>query len=352
MTLPPASSAGTEHDDWRPSATLEMLRLRSRMRGWLREFFAAHGYWEVDTPVLSHDVTVDAWLEPLTTRCRLPASHADRPEPAGDLLYLQTSPEFAMKRLLAAGANAIYQLGPAFRNSETGRWHNPEFCLLEWYRTGCDHHRQMQFTEQFVTAFLQECRSETGLASPPAQPFPRLTWDEACQQALGTPLLHMPPAGLADVATRTLPPGFPDCGSDRDAWLNLLLAECVEPHLATFPAVFLYDYPHTQAALARVRNDSPPVAERFELYLGGLEICNGYHELLDAAELQDRNRRQNAVRVREGHPALPEESRLLEAMRAGLPPASGVALGFDRLLAVATGSGSLAEVLPFPVSRC
>ncbi|MCA9114404.1 MAG: EF-P lysine aminoacylase GenX [Planctomycetaceae bacterium] len=350
---PDRTPAGEHAEDWRPAASLKMLQLRSRMRTWLREYFTSRGYWEVDTPVLSQDIVVDAWLNPFSIQ--LPSAIPGSQSAAADrqTLYLQTSPEFAMKRLMAAGAEAIFQLGPAFREGESGRWHNPEFTLLEWYRTGTTYRQQMEFTEDLVCGFLARCHEELATkAEIPVRPFPRLTCQTAFQQATGAPVLELTVPELAELARQVLPAGSPEMGDDRNGWLNLLLAERVEPQLARQPAVFLLDYPDTQAALARIRRETPPVAERFELYLGGIEICNGYQELLDPVELRERNRQQNAVRQQSGNARLPEDSRLLHAMEAGLPECSGVALGFDRLLALATGSRGIAEVLPFPLDRC
>lgn len=379
--------ASAPHDgDFRPTASLECLRLRARLLAAARDFFHRHGYWEVETPLLSHDVLVDAHLEPFGVhRSDAPTTEGTGPRPE---LFLQTSPEFAMKRLLAAGAQSIYQITRAFRRGEVGRLHNPEFTLLEWYRVGDTYYRQMQFTEDLVRWVFRsaaddrrECTTGTDPVphakadrsgtdsdgSPPFspqcaslgdenRPFERLSYDEAFERYAGTRVLHRSASQLAELAQDrgvTPPPGLrPD---DRDGWLNLLLAELVEPHLGTGHPVFLYDYPASQAALARVRPgvsaQDPPVAERFELYLRGIEVCNGYHELTDADELRQRLRRQSTVRQREGRRPLPRKSRLLDAMDHGLPPCAGVALGFDRLVMLAAGAHSLAEVTPFPFDR-
>jgi lysyl-tRNA synthetase class 2 len=187
-----------------------------------------------------------------------------------------------------------------------------------------------------------------------AAPFERLTYDEAFERFAGERVLGKSPPALAALARQhgiAPPPGL--AADDRDGWLNLLLALVVEPHLGRTQPVFLYDYPASQSALARVRSDpgAPPVAERFELYLGGVELCNGYHELTDPAELRRRMAEQNAIRVREGSRPLPMHNRLLDAMEAGLPPCAGVALGFDRLMLLAVGAESVADVIAFPFER-
>jgi lysyl-tRNA synthetase class 2 len=348
-------------DSFQPTPSLERLQLRSKLLDFTRAFFRARGLWEVETPLLSRDVVVDAYLEPFVTRSDSGAEC--RPASPANELFLQTSPEFGMKRLLAAGASDIFQLTRSFRRGEIGRLHNPEFTILEWYRTGSSYHDQMAFVEEFISAFFGETerlehagrqgqpphRVPTG---PLPRPFPRSTYDELFRRTLGTGVLGKTAVELAELARREgiePPPGL--ARDDVDGWLNLLLALKAEPELSREPAMFLYDYPAGQAALARIRTDDPPVAERFELYLSGLEICNGYQELTDPQELRERIAVQQALRLREGSRPLPPESRLLAAMEAGLPECSGVALGFDRLMMAAVGAQSLAEVIAFPIDR-
>ncbi len=324
--------------------TIKILQLRAALLRTARSFFDERGYLEVDTPLLSRDTCVDAHIEPFVTES---APRKENPDGSG-VLYLQTSPEFHMKRLLAAGAEAIYQITRAFRQDESGRLHNPEFTIVEWYRTGDTHHDQMAEVEAFVRemALTPDIASELTRSG---EPFPRTTYREAFARCVGIDPLVAPVSRLAEAAESagiTRPPTMND--DDRDGWLNLLLATVVEPTLGVASPEFLYDYPASQASLARVREGALPVAERFELYIRGIEICNGYHELLDAEELRRRNREQNVRRVMDGRPILPEESRLLAAMESGLPACSGVALGFDRLVMLATGKSSLAEVMPFP----
>ncbi len=376
---PTGTGNATPPNDFLPAASLETLRLRAHLLTEVRRFFDARGYWEVETPLLSHDVVVDAWLEPFATRWTAdgPAGRDDSACTGPDELFLQTSPEFGMKRLLCAGATAIYQITRAMRNAEFGTYHNPEFTMIEWYRVAETHTDQMQLVEELVTAVIERAAGWKACPTTPAgwkacptiscpskstdresartafvRPFDRLTYDEAFKRHAGTKVLKLSTAQLADVArSRGIepPPGLR--ADDRDGWLNLLLAELVEPHLGRERGQFLYDYPASQAALARIRKDDPPVAERFELYMGGVEICNGYHELTDAGELRKRMRSQAAVRKQEGRRDLPQQSRLLDAMDAGLPACAGVALGFDRLMMQAVGAPSIAEVMAFPFDR-
>jgi elongation factor P--(R)-beta-lysine ligase len=322
--------------DFLPTAGWPALRLRAEMLRRVRQFFDARGFLEVETPILSADVVVDRHLDPLVTEFVPLAGAVGNHRP----LYLQTSPEFAMKRLLAAGGEAIYQVAHAFRQGEDGRLHNPEFTIVEWYRVGDDLAAGMQLLSDLAEALLQR------------GPADRLTYAAAFEQAAGVD----PHRDSVEVLRKALqsrdvvPPASLEV-EDRDGWLDLLLVELVEPTLGRPRPTMVYDYPPSQAALARVRQADPPVAERFELYCDGIELANGYHELLDADVLRARNRENNALRVRDGKPALPEASRLLDAMDHGLPPSTGVALGFDRCVMLAAGARDIREVLPFPINR-
>jgi elongation factor P--(R)-beta-lysine ligase len=251
-------------------------------------------------------------------------------------LWLQTSPEFGMKRLMAAGGEAIYQITRAFRGGESGPLHNPEFTIVEWYRRGDSMVGCMGLLSELAEALLS------------LGPAEMISYAEAFQRYVGIDPHSAVAEDLASAAHRhklSLSDGF--ARGDRDSWLNLLLAELVEPHLGHPRPTILYRYPASQAALAQVVDE---VAERFELYVRGIELANGYHELLDAAVLRQRNAAANVARAAEGKPPLPEESRLLAAMQRGLPDCCGVALGFDRLVMIAAGAKSLSEVLAFPIS--
>jgi lysyl-tRNA synthetase class 2 len=321
-------------DDFLPTACWENLRLRADLLRRLRDFFHAQGFLEVETPVLSADTVVDRHLDPFHIEILL------GPEKPPCRMWLQTSPEFAMKRLLAAGAMAIYQISRVFRQGEKGPLHNPEFTMLEWYRAGDGMAEGMQFTSDLA---------ETMLGRGPAR---QVSYRDAFIEHAGVdPLSSDTAALIAAVRKQGIQPPASLTSDDRDGWLDLLLVERVQPHLGLDRPVLLYDFPVTQSALSRIRNDDPPVAERFELYVSGMELANGYHELLDAEELIRRNRKINQHRVAEGKPALPEQSRLLAAMESGLPPAVGVALGFDRLVMLAAGAKSLADVIAFPFDR-
>ncbi|MBW3540955.1 MAG: EF-P lysine aminoacylase GenX [Planctomycetes bacterium] len=347
--------------DFRPTSSLAMLRLRAAMLAFVRRFFDERGYVEVDTPALSRDVVVDAYLEPFVVESsgwRLAAAQRAA-RPVGPRLnethlFLQPSPEFHMKRLLAAGATAIYQIAHAFRHGEAGRLHNPEFTLVEWYRVGDTHHDQMTVVEDLTAQFFAADVVREHVPARPdlPRPFERIAYDDAFRRYAGTRVLDLSPRELAALAARhdiAPPPGLD--GDDRDGWLNLLLAEFIEPRLGRERPTFLYNYPASQAALARLNPQDPRTAERFELYVNGIELANGYHELTDDQELRDRMHRQAELRERDGRRRLPMENRLLDAMEAGLPACAGVALGFDRLLMLAVGEETLAEVVAFPFER-
>ena len=276
---------------------------------------------------MSHDVCVDAHLDPFVTSFLLGGSKAAEP------LYLQTSPEFGMKRLLAAGTGSIFQITRSFRNGECGPLHNPEFTIVEWYRVFGKYHDLMSEVEEFGSRLL-------GL--PQAE---RMTYRQAFEQYADCDPFGDSTESLAALARQH---GFADKAADRDSILNVLLAALVEPRLGGQHPTFVYDYPATQAALARIRPGSPAVAERFELYVRGMEICNGFQELTDPAELRRRNEAQNEIRRRHSKEPLPVDSFLLEAMELGLPECTGVALGFDRLVMLALGAEAISQVVAFP----
>jgi elongation factor P--(R)-beta-lysine ligase len=318
--------------DWRPTASLEALRLRAGLLASTRTFFAARGVLEVETPLLASSPASDPHLQALTCRPDAVAR--------GRTLYLQTSPEFAMKRLLAAGSGPIYQVTRAFRDGEAGRRHNPEFTILEWYRPGFDHHALMDEVEALLAATLGTGRGE------------RITYRGAFLLHLGLDPLR---AGVDEIRRSARAAGIADvpglAPDDVDGWLDLLLAAVVEPRLGLSGPTFLLDFPARQAALARVRPDDPPVAERFEVYLRGVELANGYHELTDAVEQRRRCEVDLAERRRRGLPAVPADERALAALEHGLPDCAGVALGFDRLVMLAAGVSDIAEVIAFPIDR-
>jgi elongation factor P--(R)-beta-lysine ligase len=317
--------------DWRPAASIAALRLRAELLARARDFFARRGVLEVETPVLCAAPVSDLHLHSVPVRL----DGLDR------TLWLQTSPEYAMKRLLAAGSGPIYQLARAFRDGEVGRRHNPEFTLLEWYRPGFDDHRLMDEVADLLSELLPDDLRRGGEE--------RWTYRALFRDRLGLNPLADPDAALRRVAGPELPPGV----DDRDELLAFLLTHRVEPTLPADRLVFLHEFPPSQAALARLATDQhgDPVGRRFEVYAGGVELANGFWELADAAEQRARFERDLEHRRARGLPAVPLDERLLAALDAGLPDCAGVALGFDRLAMLAAGADRLAAVLAFPVDR-
>jgi lysyl-tRNA synthetase class 2 len=303
----------------------------------IRAYFHRHEVLEVDTPVLSTAGVTDPAIRSFSTTYRGPGPCNGR------RFYLHSSPEFPMKRLLAAGCGSIYQICKVFRDGESGHCHNPEFTLLEWYRTGYDQNALMleveilmsEILDGLVPAYATRHRTyrELFLEAAAVDPF-----TASCAEL--RQLLHArgigDPLGLA-----------PD---DRDGWLDVVMTHIVVPRLGE-GVVFIRDYPASQAALARLRPGHPPVAARFEVYLNGMELANGYHELADVAEQQRRFVRDNERRRQQGAAPVTPDRRLLAALAAGLPDCAGVALGIDRLLMVVRQTVSIDEVMAFPIAH-
>ena len=316
---------------WQPAATLDRLRARARLLSQVRAFFDSRGVLEVETPCLSSAATPDPALESFAVSWR------DGSAPETRQLYLQTSPEFAMKRLLAAGAGDIYQLTRAFRDGERGRWHNPEFTLLEWYRVGFDHWRLMDEVADLVASVL-----------PGTGEFTRISY-----RALFLEVLDLDPLTCTgdQLAAKARAHGIDIAGRlDQQAWLDLLFTHVVEPRLAG-RAVFVHGFPAAQASLARLEPDDPRIAQRFELYVNGIELANGFHELSDPGEQRARFAANQEKRRVAGLPAVAMDERFLAALEAGMPDCAGVALGMDRLLMLAEQADRIDDVLAFPVER-
>jgi lysyl-tRNA synthetase class 2 len=311
-------------------ASLETLRRRAAMLAAIRAFFAARGVLEVETPALSSAGVTDPAIESITASART----------LGAPQYLQTSPEFAMKRLLAAGSGDIYQLCRVFRDDELGRWHQPEFTLLEWYRVGWDEQRLMTEVAELVVSAL--AAAAPGAASA-ARRVMRLTYVQALSAALGAP----PDAPTAELVRLLARQGIDvPANLSHDAVLDLAFATVVLRSFDASAVTLVYDYPASQAALARLKPTTPPVAARFEAFCGGIELANGFHELADAVEQRHRFVSDVATRRAAGRHAPPLDEDLLRALPS-LPDCAGVALGFDRLVALATGHDELEAVLSF-----
>jgi len=326
---------GSTGSDWPPTAALEAIRARAAMLARIRGFFADAGVLEVETPIASRCAGSDPALDSLQTRWHGPG-HA-----RGLALYLHTSPEFPMKRLLAAGSGPIYQICKVFRDGERGRLHHPEFSLLEWYRPGWGYQDLMDEVAALVRLVLGR----------PDLPCECLTYRGLFRERLGLDPWATDLPRFADCAAAAGIGGAASLALDQDGWLDLLLTHCLEPGLGAGRLTFLCDYPPSQAALARLRLDQVPVAERFELYLEGVELANGFQELTDAAAQSARLHADLETRRRQGRDRPPLDQSFLAALAAGLPETAGVALGLDRLLMAALGVREIDAVLAFPVER-
>ncbi|HET7063528.1 MAG TPA: EF-P lysine aminoacylase EpmA [Rudaea sp.] len=311
-------------------ASAEAIRLRARLYGLIRQFFAERGVLEVETPVMSAAGNTDPNIESFSTRF---SGHVDA---GARERWLRTSSEFAQKRLLAAGIGDCYELGRVFRNGEAGRRHNPEFTMLEWYRVGWDHQQLIDETIEVVQAAL----ALGGAAAKVCK---------TTYRDLFTGTVGIDPLTASDQELRNALHGVrvSDEGLGRDDWLDLLLTHRIQPAFPPGRITVVYDYPASQCALAKIRADDPPVAERFELYVGRHELANGYHELTDATEQRARFERDNARRRSRGLAELPLDENLLRALQ-GLPDCAGVALGIERLLMAMTGGEDIRAVLAFP----
>lgn len=337
-------------ENFRPTASWTTLHRRAELVRRLRAFFDDRGFLEVTTPVWSRDSVVDRHLDPVPTRLSL--NEADHQSAAADsssaisgganLGWLQTSPEQHMKRLLAAGATAIYQVTPVFRAGERGPLHNPEFTMAEWYRVGDN-----------LEAGIELLRDLTSTLLPDRGAVERITYRQAFERHAGVDPWLATDDELRQLAASVSGAELLSLAGDRDLWLDLILVNRVEPSLGVGAPVIVSDYPASQSALAQVRTlpDGRCVAERFELYIDGIELANGYHELLDADELAGRTEQANGERLAAGKSPLPGPRQLIAAMRAGLPACSGTALGVDRLVMVATDARTIDEVLTFPYER-
>jgi len=319
---------------WRPTANFDALRLRAAMLQAVRDYFARTGALEVETPALVRAAVTDVHLESLRV-----VDDAAAGATAG---FLQTSPEYAMKRLLCAGAPDIYQVCRVYRAGERGGRHNPEFTMIEWYRLDFDHHALMRDVEALVRSVLAPYLD--------CGPSAFVTYGEAFDRALGVDPLHAPVPDLVAALERVgvaLPESMRD-SRERDDVLDLALGTVVAESFARDRLTFMFDFPASQAALAQAHGE---VAARFEAFWGALELANGFHELGDATEQRSRFAADTARRQQRGQPARTTDERLLGALAHGLPACAGVALGFDRLAMVAAGAQHIDHVIAFPFER-
>ncbi|MGL4593238.1 MAG: EF-P lysine aminoacylase EpmA [Thermoguttaceae bacterium] len=323
--------------------TPDYIRVRSLVLRAIRTFFDEKGFFEVQTPVLCSESVIDSFITPIEVETKqIPTNRR------GDHRYfLQTSPELSMKRLLAMGCRAIYQIAPVFRGGERGNLHNTEFTMLEWYQCGDDYQAGIKLLAKLVeTLWHQQNKDEFCVEL--------VTFGDLFEKETGLCVHRASAAQIrSEVEARSIP--FPDSFNDESAetWIDLLFSELIQPKLS---AAIVYDFPAMQSQLARTRrvvdkSGTFEVAERFELYINGIELANGYHELLDSDVLHKRFLCNNRNRVINNLQELPVPTRLLEAMQQGFPPCSGTALGIDRLLMVLMNTASIDDVIAFPIEK-
>jgi lysyl-tRNA synthetase class 2 len=311
---------------WYPSATIEVLRQRAYLIKMIRSFFTQRNYLEVDTPIMAHYGVTDVYLSNIKAQFR------NKP------YCLQTSPEYHMKRLLAAGSGPIFQLARVFRDDELGRWHNPEFTLLEWYQLGIDHHDLMDEMDVLLQTVIY------------SEPMIRKTYQQAFLEACDVDPFTATIEEFQNILKKNgLENVLAPQEQDRDQYLFLLMSHVVEPYLGKENApVAVYHFPPSQASLAKINQG---VAERFEVYYRGVELANGFHELTDAKAQQVRFNQDLTIRKQQGLDLPDADVWLVQALESGIPPCSGVALGIERLLALAMDKAAISEVMAFDFSR-
>ena len=316
--------------DWRPTASAEQLTRRARLLAEVRDFFAVRSVLEVETPLLVNAGVTDVNLRPVELQL------------GTRRMFLQTSPEYAMKRLLAAGLGDLYQICRVVRGDERGRLHNPEFTLLEWYRIGFDFGRLIDEVAELLDALASSLGKE-------GRNLRRLSYREAFAGELGIDPLAVTDEALGHLAIRHGLAAASAAELGRDGLLDFLMGTVIGPRLGHGEWLALTHYPSSQAALAQLDPADPRVALRFEIYADGIELANGFQELAAAGEQRARFAADNAARAAKHLPEISIDEQLLAALESGLPPCSGVALGFDRAVMVVTGAGHIDEVIAFPV---
>lgn len=321
--------------DWRPAATLQALKERAELQESIRAFFRRRGVLEVETPILARAGVTDLHVHNLSTSLSGPGM----PEPT--TLFLQTSPEYAMKRLLAAGSGPIFQLCKVFRDDEISRRHNPEFTMLEWYRPGFDDEQLMQELDDLI---------QTILATEPAE---QITYQQAFLEIVDIdPFAGDAHGQLRDYLRANGYDGVVTAADSLDTVLQLVMSVIIEPRIGQDRPCYVTRFPASQAALAKLDPVDQRMSRRFELFYRGLELANGFWELTDATLQAERFRADNQQRLANGLQPQPTDERLLAALAAGMPECAGVAVGVDRLLMLKMGASSITETLTFPIDRC
>lgn len=317
--------------EFKPSATWDNLKKRAQLIQTIRQFFISRNVLEVETPLMCYTSVTDPFIESIPTTYQGQDGKSQK-------YFLQTSPEYAMKRLLASGSGPIFQVCKAFRQGEVGRLHNPEFTMLEWYRPGFDHHQLMDEVDELLQLILNVPSAVRKTYSALFQAFLNIDPHQTSISELKNCAMN----NHIEVETEI---------HDRDTWLNILMTHIIEPHLGKDRPYFIYDFPASQAALARIQPGNPPVASRFEVYFKGMELANGFHELQNAAEQRKRFETNLKERERLGLSLLPIDEFFIAALENGLPDCAGIAVGIDRLIMLALEANTIADVLSFDFTR-
>ena len=323
-------------ESWKPSCDVKHLRLRAQMLATIRRFFDQKSVLEVETPLLCSATGTDPQLDFFSS-----FYHSS---PNDKEMFLQTSPEFAMKRLLASGSGSIFQICKAFRNGEFGRFHNPEFSILEWYK--------VDFTLQQLMDEVAELIAEVLSGSYLLNSINKISYVELFEQVTGlNPLVFCQKSYASYAEKNAISDAILLCGDDHSMWLDFIFSYKVQTALDKQSLYMVYGYPAIQSSLARINLDNPAIADRFEVFIDGVEIGNGFYELADAEEQETRFDKENEFRLLNGRVKVEKDSYFLDALSAGLPDCSGIALGLDRLLMIVSDAQSLNEVIAFPFNR-
>lgn len=323
-------------EQWQPACDLIYLPLRAQLLSLIRDFFKQRLVLEVETPLMCQATGTDPQLDFFSS-----AYHC---LPENKIMYLQTSPEFAMKRLLAAGSGSIFQICKAFRNGELGRLHNPEFSMLEWYRLEFDMHQLMDEVTELLTQILSKFyHFDSHL---------KISYSELFEQVTGlNPLFFCRQTYQQYATENAIHEAIEICGNDHSMWLDFIFSHKVQATLTNYTLCIVYGYPAIQSSLARINTENPAIADRFEVFVKGIELGNGFFELSDAHEQEKRFDVENKYRHTKKKPSVEKDQRFLAALRFGLPDCSGVALGLDRLLMLVSNNHSLNDILAFPFDR-
>jgi lysyl-tRNA synthetase class 2 len=322
---------------WQPTQTWENAKLKAKLLATIRSFFIERNVVEVETPLLSQGTVTDVYIDAFTSKYNFLANSSVDVECT---LYLQTSPEFAMKRLLASGYDSIYQICKAFRHEAFGRHHNPEFTMLEWYRVGFDYFQLMDEVEELLVDVLA------------CDEIERISYQALFLNNLGIDPLTCKAAVLIELLeSRNMLSEWLLEESSIDILLQFVFSEIIEPSIGKNVPCFVFDFPRSQASLAKISKGDSRVAERFECYFRGIELANGFSELTDSNEQLHRFEAENVIRKVQGKPQRPIDYKFINALNSGLPDCSGVALGIDRLLMLALGVDSIDKVISFPIDH-